>query len=118
VSTWRNGGLLVRSPRSSRLTIGCGDDPQPVTVEDLPPKLAASIPRLEAAGFETQPVHGGLEALPALLVRSEPPVVLTTVDAGNGFVSPFLNPVRDPEGVRASRTASEVLHISGLCVRT
>jgi hypothetical protein len=57
--------------------------------------LAAAIPRIERAGFETEPVVMGGEATPALLVRSEPPVVLALGSAS--MQEPVLS-VRDPDG--------------------
>ena len=68
------------------------------TVDDLPRRLAAAIPRLEAAGDETQTVVAGTNVVPALLVRSEPPVVLATGDTSGVFLGPDLAPVRDPDG--------------------
>jgi hypothetical protein len=115
-----------------------------VAVDDLPLRLEASIPRLEAAGYETQPVRAGPNAIPALLVRAEPPVVLATPEGNGGFPGPNLLPVRDPDGgtvdvtysvgcsravaagasretdsggSNASRSISQVLHASGLCSR-
>jgi hypothetical protein len=91
------------------------------------------ISRLNDEGLETAPVGVGVNLDPALLVRSEPPVVLIPVERGEGAYV-FPSPTLDPEGGivdigveigcarvvaasadGASSTIREVFQISGLC---
>jgi hypothetical protein len=76
---------------------GCGDPRSKLEASDFPPRVAAAIPRLERAGYETGVVPAGINATPSLWVGSDPPVVIVIATLGERIPSDTA-PVRDPSG--------------------